>query len=42
MSATFKPDGTYLETEITIKESEFPAGVMDYFKTNYKGKKMEV
>ena len=33
MSATFKPDGTYLETEIAIKESEFPAGVMDYIKS---------
>src|SRR5579862_5917719 len=39
MSATFKPDGTFLETEIAIKESEFPTGVMDYIKTNYKGKK---
>ena len=41
MSATFKPDGTFLETEIAIKESEFPTGVMDYIKTNYKGKKIK-
>ncbi len=40
-SATFKPDGTFLETEIAIKESELPAGILDYIKTNYKGKKIK-
>jgi hypothetical protein len=38
MSAVFQPDGKWVETETAIKESELPAAVLSYVKTNYKGK----
>jgi hypothetical protein len=41
MSATFQPDGTFKESEVGIKESELPAGALDYIKTNYNGKKVK-
>ncbi|HEV3252035.1 MAG TPA: PepSY-like domain-containing protein [Puia sp.] len=37
MAATFKPDGTFTESEVTIKVSALPASVSNYLKEHYKG-----
>lgn len=38
MSALFEPGGTFLESEIIIKESELPASARTYLAANYKNK----
>lgn len=38
MSAMFKPDGTFTESETDIKVTELPAGVLLYLKQHYTGK----
>ncbi len=40
MSATFQPNGVFMESEVTIKESELPATAISYVKSRYKGKKI--
>ena len=40
MSAVFQPDGLFLESEISILESEFPSAGLEYIKTNYKNLKV--
>lgn len=40
MSAIFMPDGAFKESEVDIKTSELPPGVLDYVKANYQGKKV--
>ncbi len=37
-SALFEPGGTFLESEIIIKESELPAAARTYLVANYKNK----
>ena len=37
MSAIFDPNGTFKESEVVIKITELPAGVLDYMKQHYKG-----
>jgi hypothetical protein len=41
MSATFQPDGKFLESETVIKESELPPAALTYIKANYKDKKIK-
>lgn len=41
MSAMFKPDGTFVESEMEIKVSELPATVLAYVKSHYKGKSIK-
>ena len=41
MSATFQPGGTFMESEIGIKESELPAASLNYIKANYRGKSLK-
>ena len=40
-SALFNSKGDLIETEAEIQLSELPAGVIDYVKTNYSGKKVK-
>lgn len=40
-SATFKPDGTLIETETEIAISELPKAVNNYLAKNYKDKKIK-
>ena len=37
MSVILKPNGTMLESEVSIKVEELPAAVMSYMKEHYKG-----
>jgi hypothetical protein len=41
MSATFQPNGTFLEFEVSIKESALPAAAQSYIQANYKGKSVK-
>ena len=41
MSAMFQPDGTFMESETEIKESELPPAVVNYVKSNYPNKKIK-
>jgi hypothetical protein len=41
MSATFEPNGNFLESEVNIRESELPHAALSYIKTNYKDKKIK-
>jgi hypothetical protein len=41
MSATFLPNGNFLESETVIKESELPPAALNYIKANYKDKKIK-
>jgi hypothetical protein len=41
MSALFEPGGTFLESEIIIKESELPASARTYLAANYKNKRIK-
>jgi len=41
MSATFQPDGTFLESETNIKQSELPPAVINYLQANYTNKKIK-
>jgi hypothetical protein len=41
MSATFQPNGTFMESETVIKESDLPSAALNYIKANYKGKKIK-
>jgi Putative beta-lactamase-inhibitor-like, PepSY-like len=41
ISALFEPGGTFLESEIVIKESELPAPARTYLEANYKNKKVK-
>jgi len=36
-SATFSPDGTFLESEVNIQVSELPSAVLGYMKQHYPG-----
>ena len=38
MSAMFKPDGSFTESEMDIKVTELPASVLLYLKQHYTGK----
>lgn len=40
-SATFKADGTLVETETEIAISELPKAISDYLAKNYSGKKIK-
>jgi Putative beta-lactamase-inhibitor-like, PepSY-like len=40
MSATFLPNGVFMESETNINESGLPAAVLNYIKSNYKDKKI--
>lgn len=40
-SATFKADGTLVETETEITISELPKAISDYLAKNYSGKKIK-
>lgn len=37
VSANFKEDGSWVETEMVIEQKDLPAGVMDYINKNYAG-----
>lgn len=37
MAATYKPDGTFMESEVTIPAKSLPASVQEYVKAHYKG-----
>ncbi len=39
MSAVFSANGTFKESEVDINISELPAGILDYVKAHYNGKK---
>jgi hypothetical protein len=41
MSATFEPNGNFLESETDIKVSELPLAALNYIKTSYKDKKIK-
>jgi Putative beta-lactamase-inhibitor-like, PepSY-like len=41
MSATFQADGTFMESETAIKESELPPAVINYLQANYTNKKIK-
>ena len=41
MSATFQPNGNFIESETDIKELELPPAALNYIKDNYKGKKIK-
>jgi Putative beta-lactamase-inhibitor-like, PepSY-like len=41
MSATFQTDGTFMESETAIKESELPPSVINYLQANYTNKKIK-
>ena len=41
MSAMFKPDGTFTESEMDIKVSDLPASVLLYLKQHYTGKNIK-
>jgi len=41
LSSTFKPDGTYLETETAINTSALPGEVLKYVAVHYKGDKIK-
>ena len=41
MSATFESTGLFVESETVIKESELPADVLSYVKSNYNNKKIK-
>ena len=40
-SATFAPDGAWMETEQSIEISNLPSSVMAYLAKNYKGEKIK-
>ena len=40
-SVVYDEKGTVLETEVEIELSQLPAGVLEYVKTNYAGKKVK-
>jgi hypothetical protein len=41
MSATFQADGSFMESETTIKQSELPPAVINYLQANYTNKKIK-
>ena len=41
MSALYEPGGTFLESEIIIKESELPSAAKTYLQANYKNKRIK-
>lgn len=41
MSAIYQANGMMMESELSIKESELPAAVLNYVKVNYKDKKIK-
>ena len=41
MSAVYQANGILMESETSIKESELPASVLNYVKSNYEGKKIK-
>lgn len=41
MSATFQPDGTFMESETTLKQAELPPAVINYLQANYTNKKIK-
>ena len=41
ISATFQADGTFMESETTIKQSELPPSVINYLQANYANKKIK-
>ncbi len=40
ISANFKTDGSWVETETGVAQKDLPAGVMDYINKNYAGAKV--
>ena len=41
MSATFQTDGTFMESETAIKQSELPPAIINYLQANYTNKKIK-
>ncbi len=41
ISATFQTDGTFMESETTIKETDLPPAVINYLQANYTNKKIK-
>ena len=41
ISVLYQADGIKKESEVSIKESELPATVLNYIKANYNGKKIQ-
>ena len=41
ISATYQPDGTFLESETGIEIGQLPAAVLSYVKEHYAGKKIK-
>ena len=35
MSTSFQPDGTFMESETALKQSDLPPAVINYLQTNY-------